>query len=185
MVDVSNQYLSVLLTLQGAFTQISCSSPLYIGGVPEYDKTKRTAGVIKPFTGTIQKVFSHTNTCILTLMLSQRFYLVIIILTLLSEDYCSWTDFRSLTLYGNKYTPKKFIFKSQYFILLHQYTSINTRLISSLQAQNWQLWQISSWLFTPSPLVLSLLYVCLFALSSPVDTQWSHHPNNNWLCWRG
>uniref|UniRef100_A0A3B4VHG4 EGF like, fibronectin type III and laminin G domains n=1 Tax=Seriola dumerili TaxID=41447 RepID=A0A3B4VHG4_SERDU len=31
---------------EGAFTQINCSSPLYIGGVPEYDKTKRTAGVI-------------------------------------------------------------------------------------------------------------------------------------------
>lgn len=41
---------------EGAFTQIKCSSPLFIGGVPEYDKTKRTAGVIKPFTGTIQKL---------------------------------------------------------------------------------------------------------------------------------
>ncbi|KAG7223438.1 hypothetical protein INR49_015541 [Caranx melampygus] len=36
--------------------EINCSSPLYIGGVPEYDKTKRTAGVIKPFTGIIQKL---------------------------------------------------------------------------------------------------------------------------------
>ncbi|XP_034026318.1 pikachurin isoform X1 [Thalassophryne amazonica] len=41
---------------EGAFTQIKCSSPLYIGGVPEYDKTKRTAAVLKPFTGTIQKL---------------------------------------------------------------------------------------------------------------------------------
>ncbi|XP_068168050.1 pikachurin isoform X2 [Antennarius striatus] len=41
---------------EGAFTQINCSSPLYIGGVPEYDKTKRTAGVKKPFTGLIQKL---------------------------------------------------------------------------------------------------------------------------------
>ncbi|XP_061623955.1 pikachurin isoform X3 [Phyllopteryx taeniolatus] len=41
---------------EGAFTQIKCSSALYIGGVPHYDKTKRTAGVSKPFTGTIQKL---------------------------------------------------------------------------------------------------------------------------------
>uniref|UniRef100_A0A3Q4BDR2 Uncharacterized protein n=1 Tax=Mola mola TaxID=94237 RepID=A0A3Q4BDR2_MOLML len=41
---------------EGAFTQINCSSPLFIGGVPQYDKTKRTAGVIKPFTGIIQKL---------------------------------------------------------------------------------------------------------------------------------
>uniref|UniRef100_A0A665UIK9 EGF like, fibronectin type III and laminin G domains n=1 Tax=Echeneis naucrates TaxID=173247 RepID=A0A665UIK9_ECHNA len=34
---------------EGAFTQINCSSPLYIGGVPEYDKTKKTAGVINLF----------------------------------------------------------------------------------------------------------------------------------------
>lgn len=47
---------SVFFTPQGAFTQIKCSSPLFIGGVPEYDNTKRTAGVEKPFTGIIQKV---------------------------------------------------------------------------------------------------------------------------------
>uniref|UniRef100_A0A3Q2YZM7 EGF like, fibronectin type III and laminin G domains n=1 Tax=Hippocampus comes TaxID=109280 RepID=A0A3Q2YZM7_HIPCM len=41
---------------EGAFTQINCSSALYIGGVAQYDKTKRTAGVRKPFTGTIQKL---------------------------------------------------------------------------------------------------------------------------------
>ncbi|KAF7652997.1 hypothetical protein LDENG_00088920, partial [Lucifuga dentata] len=40
---------------EGAFTQIKCSSPLYIGGVPAYEKTKSTAHVLKPFTGTIQK----------------------------------------------------------------------------------------------------------------------------------
>lgn len=48
--------------LQGAFTQINCSSPLYIGGVPEYEKTKRTAAVLKPFTGVIQKVWPFFNT---------------------------------------------------------------------------------------------------------------------------
>ena len=44
--------------LKGAFTQIKCSSPLYIGGVPVYEQTKPSAGVIRPFTGTIQKVLS-------------------------------------------------------------------------------------------------------------------------------
>ncbi|XP_034152557.1 pikachurin isoform X2 [Esox lucius] len=41
---------------EGAFTQIKCSSPLYIGGVPEYDNTKSAAAVLRPFTGTIQKL---------------------------------------------------------------------------------------------------------------------------------
>uniref|UniRef100_A0A8C4Z9J1 Pikachurin n=1 Tax=Gadus morhua TaxID=8049 RepID=A0A8C4Z9J1_GADMO len=41
---------------EGAFTQIKCSSPLYVGGVPVYDQTKPSAGVIRPFTGTIQKL---------------------------------------------------------------------------------------------------------------------------------
>ncbi|KAK5871117.1 hypothetical protein PBY51_004015 [Eleginops maclovinus] len=47
---------------EGAFTQINCSSPLYIGGVPEYDKTKRASGVIKPFTGIIQKLILNDRT---------------------------------------------------------------------------------------------------------------------------
>ncbi|KAG8011973.1 Pikachurin [Nibea albiflora] len=51
---------------EGAFTQINCSSPLYIGGVPEYDKTKRTAGVIKPFTGVIQKLILNDRTIPIT-----------------------------------------------------------------------------------------------------------------------
>ncbi|KAM9360430.1 pikachurin isoform 2-T2 [Symphorus nematophorus] len=51
---------------EGAFTQISCSSPLYIGGVPEYEKTKRTAGVIKPFTGVIQKLILNDRTIPIT-----------------------------------------------------------------------------------------------------------------------
>ncbi|KAM9857833.1 pikachurin isoform 2-T2 [Aulostomus maculatus] len=51
---------------EGAFTQISCSSPLYIGGVPEYDKTKKTAGVKKAFTGTIQKLILNDRTIPIT-----------------------------------------------------------------------------------------------------------------------
>ncbi|XP_074526385.1 pikachurin isoform X3 [Halichoeres trimaculatus] len=51
---------------EGAFTQISCSSPLYIGGVPEYDKTKKTAGVKKPFTGIIQKLILNDRTIPIT-----------------------------------------------------------------------------------------------------------------------
>ncbi|XP_029019587.1 pikachurin isoform X2 [Betta splendens] len=51
---------------EGAFTQINCSSPLYIGGVPEYDKTKSTAGVIRPFTGVIQKLILNDRTIPIT-----------------------------------------------------------------------------------------------------------------------
>ncbi|KAK5603998.1 hypothetical protein CRENBAI_024714 [Crenichthys baileyi] len=51
---------------EGAFTQINCSSPLYIGGVPEYEKTKRTAGVMKPFTGVIQKLVLNDRTMPIT-----------------------------------------------------------------------------------------------------------------------
>ncbi|XP_034452434.1 pikachurin isoform X2 [Hippoglossus hippoglossus] len=51
---------------EGAFTQINCSSPLFIGGVPEYDKTKRTAGVIKPFSGIIQKLILNDRTIPIT-----------------------------------------------------------------------------------------------------------------------
>ncbi|XP_041855691.1 pikachurin isoform X2 [Melanotaenia boesemani] len=51
---------------EGAFTQINCSSPLYVGGVPEYEKTKRTAGVVKPFTGVIQKLILNDRTIPIT-----------------------------------------------------------------------------------------------------------------------
>uniref|UniRef100_A0A3Q3MYT4 EGF like, fibronectin type III and laminin G domains n=1 Tax=Labrus bergylta TaxID=56723 RepID=A0A3Q3MYT4_9LABR len=51
---------------EGAFTQINCSSPLYIGGVPGYDKTKRTAGVKQPFTGVIQKLILNDRTLPIT-----------------------------------------------------------------------------------------------------------------------
>ncbi|CAG5923603.1 unnamed protein product [Menidia menidia] len=51
---------------EGAFTQINCSSPLYVGGVPEYDKTKKTAGVIRAFTGVIQKLILNDRTVPIT-----------------------------------------------------------------------------------------------------------------------
>ncbi|XP_051952065.1 pikachurin-like isoform X1 [Xyrauchen texanus] len=41
---------------EGAFTQINCSSPLYIGGVPNYDIIKTSSGILRPFSGTIQKI---------------------------------------------------------------------------------------------------------------------------------
>ncbi|XP_030647563.1 pikachurin [Chanos chanos] len=51
---------------EGAFTQIKCSSPLFIGGVPDYDSTKSNAGVLKPFSGTIQKVTLNDRNIVLT-----------------------------------------------------------------------------------------------------------------------
>ncbi|XP_028312279.1 pikachurin [Gouania willdenowi] len=51
---------------EGAFTQINCSSPVFIGGVPEYDKTKRTSGVLKPFTGVIQRLVLNDRTMPIT-----------------------------------------------------------------------------------------------------------------------
>ncbi|XP_061585245.1 pikachurin isoform X2 [Cololabis saira] len=52
---------------EGAFTQINCSSPLYVGGVPDYDRTKRMAGVTKPFTGIIQKLILNDRTVPITI----------------------------------------------------------------------------------------------------------------------
>ncbi|XP_058491162.1 pikachurin isoform X1 [Solea solea] len=51
---------------EGAFTQINCSSPLYIGGVMEYEKTKKMSGVTKPFTGIIQKLILNDRTILIT-----------------------------------------------------------------------------------------------------------------------
>ncbi|XP_042176219.1 pikachurin isoform X1 [Oncorhynchus tshawytscha] len=51
---------------EGAFTQIKCSSPLYIGGVPQYDKTKSAAAVLRPFSGTIQKLVLNDRSIPLT-----------------------------------------------------------------------------------------------------------------------
>ncbi|KAL0979826.1 hypothetical protein UPYG_G00190290 [Umbra pygmaea] len=53
-------------TAEGAFTQIKCSSPLYIGGVPEYDNTKGAAAVLRPFSGTIQKLVLNDRSIQLT-----------------------------------------------------------------------------------------------------------------------
>ncbi|XP_010158777.1 PREDICTED: pikachurin-like, partial [Eurypyga helias] len=40
----------------GAFTQIKCSSEIFIGGVPSYDAVKKNSGVLGPFSGSIQKI---------------------------------------------------------------------------------------------------------------------------------
>ncbi|KAJ8381062.1 hypothetical protein SKAU_G00018400 [Synaphobranchus kaupii] len=51
---------------EGAFTQIKCSTPLYIGGVPSYDVIKSSAGILQPFSGNIQKVLLNDRTIPLT-----------------------------------------------------------------------------------------------------------------------
>ncbi|XP_031414728.1 pikachurin isoform X2 [Clupea harengus] len=50
----------------GAFTQIRCSSPLYLGGVPDYSATRRDSGVPEPFTGSIQQVLLNDHVIPLT-----------------------------------------------------------------------------------------------------------------------
>ncbi|KAJ8262647.1 hypothetical protein COCON_G00151040 [Conger conger] len=51
---------------EGAFTQIKCNTPLYVGGVPNYDVTKSSAGILRPFSGDIQKVLLNDRTVPLT-----------------------------------------------------------------------------------------------------------------------
>ncbi|XP_062399872.1 pikachurin [Sardina pilchardus] len=51
---------------EGAFTQIKCSSPIYIGGVPDYTITKSSAAVRRPFSGTIQKIVLNDRNIPLT-----------------------------------------------------------------------------------------------------------------------
>ncbi|KAJ6656099.1 hypothetical protein lerEdw1_004148 [Lerista edwardsae] len=41
---------------EGAFTQIKCNPEIFIGGVPSYDDVKKNSGVLKPFSGSIQKI---------------------------------------------------------------------------------------------------------------------------------
>ncbi|KAM4709597.1 pikachurin isoform 2-T2 [Discoglossus pictus] len=41
---------------EGAFTQIKCNTDIYIGGVPNYDTVKKNSGVLRPFSGSIQKL---------------------------------------------------------------------------------------------------------------------------------
>ncbi|XP_023392683.1 pikachurin [Pteropus vampyrus] len=40
---------------EGGFTQIKCNTDIFIGGVPNYDEVKKNSGIIKPFSGSIQK----------------------------------------------------------------------------------------------------------------------------------
>ncbi|XP_045643249.1 pikachurin isoform X1 [Ursus americanus] len=41
---------------KGGFTQIKCNTDIFIGGVPDYDDVKKNSGILKPFSGSIQKI---------------------------------------------------------------------------------------------------------------------------------
>ncbi|KAF1556232.1 Pikachurin, partial [Eudyptes schlegeli] len=41
---------------EGAFTQIKCSSEIFIGGIPSHDAVKKNSGILGPFSGSIQKI---------------------------------------------------------------------------------------------------------------------------------
>uniref|UniRef100_A0A8B9PVU3 EGF like, fibronectin type III and laminin G domains n=1 Tax=Apteryx owenii TaxID=8824 RepID=A0A8B9PVU3_APTOW len=47
---------------EGAFTQIKCSSDIFIGGVPNYDTVKKKSGILRPFSGSIQKIILNDRT---------------------------------------------------------------------------------------------------------------------------
>uniref|UniRef100_A0A493TY21 Pikachurin n=2 Tax=Anas TaxID=8835 RepID=A0A493TY21_ANAPP len=47
---------------EGAFTQIKCSSEIFIGGVPSYDAVKKNSGILRPFSGSIQKIILNDRT---------------------------------------------------------------------------------------------------------------------------
>ncbi|KAM6474191.1 pikachurin isoform 5-T5 [Liasis olivaceus] len=47
---------------KGAFTQIKCNPEIFIGGVPSYDDVKKNSGVLKPFSGSIQKIVLNDRT---------------------------------------------------------------------------------------------------------------------------
>ncbi|MBN3289841.1 EGFLA protein, partial [Polypterus senegalus] len=47
---------------EGAFTQIKCNNHLFIGGFPDYDVVKKNSGVLRPFSGTIQKMVLNDRT---------------------------------------------------------------------------------------------------------------------------
>ncbi|KAF2984643.1 hypothetical protein EK904_012564, partial [Melospiza melodia maxima] len=47
---------------EGAFTQIKCSSEIFIGGVPNYDDVKKNSGILRPFSGSIQKIILNDRT---------------------------------------------------------------------------------------------------------------------------
>ncbi|XP_045427467.1 pikachurin isoform X2 [Pipistrellus kuhlii] len=41
---------------EGGFTQINCNTDIFIGGVPSYDEVKNKSGVLRSFSGSIQKI---------------------------------------------------------------------------------------------------------------------------------
>ncbi|KAM9331365.1 pikachurin [Gastrophryne carolinensis] len=41
---------------EGGFTQIKCNPDIFIGGVPNFDTVKKNSGVLRPFSGSIQKL---------------------------------------------------------------------------------------------------------------------------------
>ncbi|XP_019351616.1 pikachurin [Alligator mississippiensis] len=47
---------------EGAFTQIKCSSDIFIGGVPNYDYVKKNSGVLQAFSGSVQKIILNDRT---------------------------------------------------------------------------------------------------------------------------
>ncbi|XP_015450801.1 pikachurin isoform X3 [Pteropus alecto] len=47
---------------EGGFTQIKCNTDIFIGGVPNYDEVKKNSGIIKPFSGSIQKIILNDRT---------------------------------------------------------------------------------------------------------------------------
>ncbi|XP_007949770.2 pikachurin [Orycteropus afer afer] len=47
---------------EGGFTQIKCNTDIFIGGVPNYDDVKKNSGIVKPFSGSIQKIILNDRT---------------------------------------------------------------------------------------------------------------------------
>uniref|UniRef100_A0A8C5KXY2 EGF-like, fibronectin type III and laminin G domains n=1 Tax=Jaculus jaculus TaxID=51337 RepID=A0A8C5KXY2_JACJA len=47
---------------EGGFTQIKCNTDIFIGGVPNYDNVKKNAGILQPFSGSIQKIILNDRT---------------------------------------------------------------------------------------------------------------------------
>ncbi|KAM5264442.1 pikachurin isoform 3-T3 [Ctenodactylus gundi] len=47
---------------QGGFTQIKCNTDIFIGGVPNYDNVKKSAGLLKPFSGSVQQIILNDRT---------------------------------------------------------------------------------------------------------------------------
>ncbi|XP_060046950.1 pikachurin [Erinaceus europaeus] len=47
---------------EGAFTQIKCTADVFMGGVPSYHNVKKNSGVLRPFTGSVQKIVLNDQT---------------------------------------------------------------------------------------------------------------------------